>query len=139
MKTCRSRSDIRLIRFPFINRLQSTQVGNQTQKGLNLFHNRVPGPTLRIIALWLKIYIYIYNVLYKVTKRTPILKAGEHDKVSNYRFISVLPCFSKIMEMIMYNRPYVNIYKYITNLKKSKSLENKCGVLQGSILRPLLF
>ena len=34
-------------------------------------------------------------------------------KVSNYRTISVIPCFSKILERIMCNR----LYKYLTDQK----------------------
>ena len=46
----------------------------------------------------------------KVPKVTPILKIGEKSSISNYRAISVLPCFPKILERIMYNR----LYDYFT-------------------------
>ena len=46
----------------------------------------------------------------KVAKVTPIFKKGEKSSISNYRPISVLPCFSKILERIMYNR----LYDYFT-------------------------
>ena len=42
----------------------------------------------------------------KIARVTPVFKAGENTEVSNYRPISVLPCFSKILEKIMYNRLY---------------------------------
>ena len=42
----------------------------------------------------------------KVAKVTPIFKTGEKSSISNYRPISVLPCFSKILERTMYNRLY---------------------------------
>ena len=42
----------------------------------------------------------------KIAKVTPIFKAGDPSDVSNYRPISVLPAFSKILERIMYNRVY---------------------------------
>ena len=45
----------------------------------------------------------------KIAKVTPIYKAGDNSDVSNYRPISVLPCFSKILERLMYNR----LYKYL--------------------------
>ena len=35
---------------------------------------------------------------------TPIFKAGENNKYENYRPISVLSCFSKLFEKLMYNR-----------------------------------
>ena len=46
----------------------------------------------------------------KIAKVTPIFKSGEKDDPGNYRPISVLPCFSKILEKIMYNR----LYEYLT-------------------------
>ena len=46
----------------------------------------------------------------KIAKVTPIHKTGEKAETSNYRPISVLPCFSKILERIMYNR----VYNFIT-------------------------
>ena len=46
----------------------------------------------------------------KIAKVTPIFKSGEKDLLKNYRPISVLPCFSKILERIVYNR----LYKHLT-------------------------
>ena len=42
----------------------------------------------------------------KITKVLPFYKSGKKYVLSNYRPISVLPCFSKILERIMYNRLY---------------------------------
>ena len=42
----------------------------------------------------------------KIAKATPIFKSGDKDNVSNYRPISTLPVFSKVSEIIMYNRLY---------------------------------
>ena len=42
----------------------------------------------------------------KVARVTPIFKSGDESLVNNYRPISVLCCFSKILERIMYNRLY---------------------------------
>ena len=42
----------------------------------------------------------------KIAKVFPIYKSGKKYVLSNYRPISVLPCFSKILERIMYNRLY---------------------------------
>ena len=40
----------------------------------------------------------------KVTKVTPIFKVDSNTELSNYWAISVLPCFSKILECVMHNR-----------------------------------
>ena len=49
----------------------------------------------------------------KVAKVSPIFKNGGKDLLTNYRPISVLPCFSKILERIMYDR----LYSYLTENK----------------------
>ena len=54
----------------------------------------------------------------EIAKITLIYKAGDSSDVSNYSLISVLPCFSKILERLMYNR----LYKY---LKESNVLYEK--------------
>src|SRR5271165_4315852 len=40
----------------------------------------------------------------KVAKVCPLFKSGESTDVRNYRPISLLPCFSKIFEKVIYNR-----------------------------------
>ena len=40
----------------------------------------------------------------KIARVTPVFKGGDDKELGNYRPISVLPCFSKILERIMYNR-----------------------------------
>ena len=56
---------------------------------------------------------YIFNLLLqqgiftenlKIAKVSPIYKKDEEFLLANYRPISVLPCFSKLLERIMYNR-----------------------------------
>ena len=39
----------------------------------------------------------------KIAKVTPIYKADNSSNISNYKPISVLPCFSKMLEQIIYN------------------------------------
>ena len=43
----------------------------------------------------------------KIARITPIYKGGEN--AVSYRPISVLPCFSKILERIMYNRLHLHL------------------------------
>ena len=45
----------------------------------------------------------------KLSKVTPIFKTGEKFKLTNYRPISVLPCFSKILKRIVYNKLYKHL------------------------------
>ena len=40
----------------------------------------------------------------KIAREVPIFKSGDKALFSNYRPISVLPCFSKCLERIIYNR-----------------------------------
>ena len=40
----------------------------------------------------------------KIAKVIPLFKSGDHDIFSNYRPVSILPAFSKILEKVVYNR-----------------------------------
>lgn len=40
----------------------------------------------------------------KIARVVPVFKAGINESVGNYRPISILPCFSKILEKIMFSR-----------------------------------
>ena len=42
----------------------------------------------------------------KIPWVTPVLKSGDTSLMTNFRPIFVLPCFSKMLERIMYNRLY---------------------------------
>ena len=42
----------------------------------------------------------------KIAKVTPVYKSGAGSSLRNYRPISLLPCFSKMPERIMYTRLY---------------------------------
>ena len=47
----------------------------------------------------------------KIAKVTPVFKTDDLKEISNYLLISVLSCFSKIIERIMHNR----LYSYLVN------------------------
>ena len=49
----------------------------------------------------------------KTAKVAPVFKGGDSADLNNYRPISVLPCFSKILERLMYNR----LCKHFSNSK----------------------
>jgi hypothetical protein len=59
----------------------------------------------------------------KVSQVTPIHKSEKKDNVCNYRPISVISCFSKILEKVMYTR-IIHILRKITfSLKNNMVLE----------------
>ena len=62
-------------------------------------------PLMNIFSLSLKKGIFPEKM--KIAKVSPIFKKGDKSILSNYRPISVLPCFSKILERIMFNRLYI--------------------------------
>ena len=45
----------------------------------------------------------------KIAKVIPAFKNGDPENITNYLPISVLPCFSKVLEPIMYNRLYKHL------------------------------
>ena len=64
---------------------------------------------------------YIFNISLKygifpndlkIAKVIPVFKSGDEALVANYRPISVLPCFSKILERIMYNRLHDHLLQH---------------------------
>ena len=61
-------------------------------------------PLLFIFNMSIETGIFPENL--KVAKVTPIYKAGEKTDLGKNRPISVLPCFSKILERIMHGRLY---------------------------------
>ena len=40
----------------------------------------------------------------KIARVTPVFKGGDEKNLGNYRPVSALPCFSRILERTMYNR-----------------------------------
>ena len=50
----------------------------------------------------LQIEIFPDNL--KIARVIPSFKKGSYSELGNYELISALPCFSKILEKIMYNR-----------------------------------
>ncbi|XP_065673886.1 uncharacterized protein LOC136090837 [Hydra vulgaris] len=92
----------------------------------------------------------------KIAKVIPIYKQGDKTNINNYRPISVLSTFSKLLERIIYNRIFKyfdqnNILytkHYLSNRKQfvtyndglqSDYIKITCGVPQSSILGPLMF
>ena len=63
----------------------------------------------------------------KTARVTPLFKKGSNSELGNYRPISVLPCFSKILEKIMNNRFYKHLKEMIyftkNNLASNKNIQ----------------
>ena len=101
-------------------------------------YDLVEAPLLLIFNLSLKQGIFPDQL--KVARIVPIFKTGSESKMSNYRPISILPCFSKILERIMYNRLYAYIessnilYKKQFGFQKNHSTEHAVVKLVDEIL-----
>ena len=80
-------------------------------------------PLLHIFNLFLQTGIFPDEL--KIARVTPLFKGGENYELGNYMPISVLSCFSKILEKIMYNR----LYKYLTDI--SMLYKNQFGFQEG--------
>ena len=71
---------------------------------IKTIYEELKRPLLNIFYQSLKSGIFPDKL--KISKVFLIYKSGEKYVLSNYRPTSVLPCFSKILERIMYNRLY---------------------------------
>ena len=60
----------------------------------------------------------------KIAKVIPLYKKDEDDLVSNYRPVSILPCFSKILERIVYNRLYDHLMRNDLLYQKQFGFQN---------------
>ena len=71
----------------------------------------------------------------KVAKVIPLFKKGDNMCISNYRPVSLLSVFSKILERLMYNRimEYVNkhdiLYNYQFGFRKNHSTAMALSIL----------
>ena len=75
----------------------------------------------------------------KISRVVPLFKAGHKSIFSNYRPISVLPAFSKILEKLLYNRliDYLSKYNLLTDnqfgFRKNHSTEYALALLYNKI------
>ena len=97
---------------------------------------------------------YIFNLIIcdstipdnmKISVITPLLKKGKLDDINNYRPISLLSQFSKILEKIIYNRflhfinkhnlLYTKQYGFIRNSSTSHALYDHYNVIESNLER----
>jgi hypothetical protein len=101
----------------FLAPVTEEEVLNVTSKlkgKLSAGYNDIPEKIVKQSIQFLKKPLtFIFNLslssgtfphLMKIAKVRPIHKKGQKQEISNYRPISVLPAFSKILEMLIYNR-----------------------------------
>ena len=55
----------------------------------------------------------------KIAKVVPVYKSGDTMNISNYRLVSILPVFSKILERVLHDRlfKFINKHKIVYNLQ----------------------
>ena len=75
-------------------------------------HNSDLGPLTTTHVMNLSIINGVVPNELKVAKVVPIYKSGDRRLINSYRPVSVLPCFSKILEKLMYNRISNFIHKH---------------------------
>ena len=92
---------------------------NAVKKCFRVLHK----PLLHIFNLPLQTGIFPDKL--KIARVTPLFKGGENCELGNYRSVSVLPCFSKILEKTMHNC----LYKYLTD--NSMLYKKRFGFQEG--------
>ena len=90
---------------------------------IDQIYNHIKKPFIRIFCHSIQLGVFPEKL--KLAKITPIFKQGKNEHLTNYRPISVLPCFSKILEGIMYNR----LYEYLT--KNNLLFDKQFGFTKG--------
>ena len=75
------------------------------------FFEKLKTTLFYIFRAWLRKEVFPDEM--KIAKASPIFKGGNNLEAENYRPISVLPVFSKILEQIMYKR----VYNYVVENK----------------------
>ena len=89
-------------------------------------------PSLHIFRLFLEEEIFPDDL--KTAKFTPVFKAGDENDFGNYQPISVLSCFSKILEKIMHKRLFNHLSEH--NLLYQKHFAFQQGhSMEHSIVR----
>ena len=86
---------------------------------VNFYISGIFNPLKHIFNLSLETGIFPNEM--KIARVSSIFKKDEEFLLTNYRPISVLPCFSKLLERLMYNR----LYKY--NLQNNLLYEKQFG------------
>ena len=80
-------------------------------------------PLLHVFSQSLKTGVFPDEL--KIARVSPLFKKGDDSELGNYRPISVLPCFSKVLEKIMHNRLYKHLSENNLLYKKQFGFQQK--------------
>ena len=92
-------------------------------------YNEIKNPLLDIFHKSIKTGVFPDEL--KIAKVIPVFKTGEESLLNNYRPISILPTFSKILERIMYNRLYSHLTKHNLLYSKQFGFQKNCSTDQA--------
>ena len=107
MNTALNQTQLREGEFEVLKSLQSDKASGLNVHVITSVYGFTKMPLLKIFNESLILGVLSEN--WKIAKLAPIFKSDRNELLSNYRLISVLFCFSKIMEKIVYN----GLYRYV--------------------------
>ena len=87
-----------------LNENKSSGRDDVAPKAVKKIGEYIVKPLAHIMCLNLPIVTGIIPETYNITIVTSVYKGNDKEKLSNYRPISVLPCFSKTLEKMTYKR-----------------------------------
>ena len=139
--------------YPIVVRTFSKSPGQDGTRFNGIKNSFVPpSPLLNISNLSLEKRIFPDEL--KIAKVTPIYKTGDENVFGNYRPISVLPWFSRMLKRIMYkrlcncittyhirnnlafNRVILSLVVDFAQFLRTPFLRNTCGRLLLSLVKP---
>ena len=118
--------------FKTLERKKASRVDNINSSVIIDVYEEIKQPLFQIFKSSFRNGIFPESL--KVAKVTPIFKSGDSSILGNYRPISVLPVFSKILERIMYNRLFSyfkeNNLFYVKQFGFQKNTSTEHAILQ---------
>ena len=103
------------------NRFEINEVCKQLNNGVSCGFDGISSTVVKSVISFISWPLaHIFNLSFmcasvpsqlKTARVTPIFKSGDRHDLRNYRPISVLPCFSKILEKLVYKR----LFKFLSD------------------------
>ena len=95
------------------NAQEILRIGKDTKRGSSCSFDGICSTVMKYVLPFIaEPLAYIFNLSFhsgsvhlnlKVAKIIPVFKNGDKSNINNYRPISILPCFSKLLERLIYN------------------------------------